>query len=326
MSVEIREENLESLSHYHNDPGFRLNWPSIFTLPVWLQIWWAVFRNDCELCLYSLWQDGVLIGIAPLMRRGAEARFLGAPDVCDYLDFITVPGKEKEFLVALLPALKDLKIDRLELSAQRPDAVIFKGFFTADIGSAYRGRFQLEDQSYELALTPSWESYLAGLNKKQRHEVRRKLRRLENETKDCRYRIIKKEDQAENFTPVFLDLFQQNPEKADFLTEKMEQYFRLLIARTIDADMARFGLLEIDGVVAAAVFYFDYRERVYLYNSGYRSDYGALSTGLLSKLLCIKSSIEEGRQVFDFLKGQEAYKSRLGGTAIPIYKVEITIS
>ena len=115
-------------------------------------------------------------------------------------------------------------------------------------------------------------------------------------------------------------------QKAVFLTEKMDQYFRLLITNTACAGLACFGLLEIDGVAAAAVFYFDYRDRIYLYNSGYRSDYGALSAGLLSKILCIRDSIEKGRQVFDFLKGQEVYKSRLGGTAIPIFKAKIAIS
>ncbi len=330
MSVEVRAENLESLFVYNNDPGFGLNWPSIFTLPVWLQTWWAVFGGDYELSLHSLWQDRVLIGIAPLMCRGEEACLLGSPDICDYLDFITVPGKEKEFMQALLPELRKQGIRQLELYAQRPDSVAFKGFFSANNSagdnSIGEGQFQLENLSYELVLPSSWKDYLAGLSKKQRHEVRRKLRRFDNEAGGWRYRVITESEAVEGFTPVFFDLFQQNPEKANFLTEQMDQYFHLLINNMTAAGLARFGLLEIDGVVAAAVFYFDFRERVYLYNSGYQSDYGVLSAGLLSKILCIRDSIEEGRQIFDFLKGREAYKSRLGGAAIPIYKVKIAIS
>jgi CelD/BcsL family acetyltransferase involved in cellulose biosynthesis len=326
MSAEVRVETLESLSGYHDDLGNGLNWSSIFVLPVWLQAWWAIFGEEYELSLHSVWQNGELIGIAPLMRRGEEAFFLGSPDVCDYLDFITVPGKEKEFLQGLLPELKRQKIGRLELYAQRPDSVIFQGLFLSELDLAYRGQFWREDQSYEIILASTWDDYLALLNKKQRHEVRRKMRRLENEALGYRYRIIGEGLALEDYMPDFFDLFQQNPEKAVFLTEKMEQYFRLMIAGTARAGLARFGLLEVDGVMVAAVFFFDYQGRIYLYNSGYLSEYAALSVGLLSKIHCLKDSIAGGKQVFDFLKGQEVYKSRLGGTAIPIYKVKITIT
>jgi hypothetical protein len=78
MSAEVRVETLESLSGYHDDLGNGLNWSSIFVLPVWLQAWWAIFGEEYELSLHSVWQDGELIGIAPLMRRGEEAFFLAA--------------------------------------------------------------------------------------------------------------------------------------------------------------------------------------------------------------------------------------------------------
>lgn len=328
MPFKVKEETLGSLFACYETSGQKLNWSSVFTLPVWLKSWWEIFGKDYQLCLHSVWLDEELIGIAPLMRRGSEACLIGSPDVCDYLDFITIPGKEKEFLQGLLPELKMLGIERLELSAQRPDAAIFKGYFTgaADFGCDFRGQFAPEDQSFEIKLYSTWEDYLAGLANKERHEIRRKLRRLKNEVKGYRYRVIGGSGEMEDFTAYFLDLFKQNPEKDNFLTEKMERFFHMLIVNMARADLARFGLLEIDGSVAAAVLYFDYRDRIYLYNSGYIADYGSLSVGLLSKILCIRDSIERGRPVFDFLKGQEVYKSRLGGTAIPIYKVQIIIN
>jgi hypothetical protein len=48
--------------------------------------------------------------------------------------------------------------------------------------------------------------------------------------------------------------------------------------------------------------------------------------GLLSKILCLKESIERGRQKWDFLKGGEAYKYRIGGEKIALYRCHITIS
>lgn len=326
MSFKIQKESFESVSGYFADRAKGLNWPSIFVLPLWMQAWWKIFGGDYEPLLLSAFKDQDLIGIAPLMRRGPEAFIVGSADVCDYLDFITIPGRESDFFSALLPALKKEGIERLELSAQRPDAAVFSGIFAAREQLSVEAGFSRENESFEINPGTSWEDYLAGLKKKQRHEVRRKLRRLGNKGGSYNYRVIDKAEEIKEFVPLFLELFQHNPDKAGFLTERMEQFFRELIEVASGAGLARFGLLEIEEEPAAVVLYFDYEGRIYLYNSGFSSRYSDLSPGLISKILCIRDSIEKGRRVFDFLKGREVYKSRLGGISIPIYKTRITIT
>ncbi len=328
MSYKIKEETINTLFDYQNKTGQALNWPFVFTLPVFLQTWWMVFGQGHELILRSVFRDEQLIGLAPLMRYGSTASFLGSPDVCDYLDFMIVSGKETEFFQALLPALEKEGIKQLELNGQRPEAAIFRGLFASEKNKEYHGLlyFTRENEAFEMNLPASWEGYLAGLSKKQRHEVRRKLRRLEKDSAGYHYRVIEEDGKVQEFIPSFFKLMQNNPDKADFFTAKMEQFFYALIDNLARAGLARFGLLEIDGITTAAVLYFDYQGRINLYNSGYISEYSFLSTGLLSKVLCIRHGIEQGRQVFDFLKGDEVYKKRLGGTAVPIYKVEVDIS
>ena len=49
-----------------------------------------------------------------------------------------------------------------------------------------------------------------------------------------------------------------------------------------------------------------------------RSQYDSLSVGLLSKVFCIKEGIQQGKKRFEFLKGNEIYKQRLGGKEIPL--------
>ncbi len=325
MAFEIKEETIESFLNYYDGPGRSLDWPSVFTLPAWLRAWWESFGEGWELCLQSVWQDQDLIGLAPLMCEGKVGRLIGSIDLCDYLDFVVLPQKDTNFFQALLPALRARGIEKLELEAQHPAAYIFNGLFAFDAEGRFpvQLNFSRQDLSFELPLPESWEGYLTMLKKKQRHEVRRKLRRLENESNSYRYRVIDKRQEVKEFLPRFINLFGRNPEKANFLTEEREQFFYRLLDANSHLDLARFGLLEIDGAIAAAVLYFDYRQRVYLYNSGYVPDYGHLSAGLLSKVLCLKHSIENGVAVFDFLKGAEVYKSRLGAKAVPVYKVTL---
>lgn len=332
MTYHLKEETIETLQAYYLDQSNGLCWPTIFTLPAWIQTWWnTVAPDNATLTIRSVWAGEELLGIAPLFVEGSAARLLGTPNVCDYLDFITVPGREKEFFDALLPSLAAEGIKLLELESQRPEASVFEGFFASGNHERFSGEFKRENESSEIALPADWEGYLNLLSKKQRHEVRRKLRKLENETESFNYSVIGSglEDSGAEvaaFFPQFLELFRENPDKEDFLTDKMEGYFAALVETTAAAGLARFGLLEVDGEPVAAVLYFNYRGRYYLYNSGYRSDYRALSAGLISKILCIKESIETGTQIFDFLKGPEIYKTRLGGKTIPIYTATIKIS
>lgn len=323
MPPQLKEENIKSLFRYYSAEEYNLNWPYLFTLPFWLQSWWNVFGGESELMLRSVWHEGKLIGVAPLRKKGKEAFFIGSADVCDYLDFIVQEREERNFFNTLIPGLRQEGIDKLILYAQRPEAAVFRLLARESIASEYRVNFEREDHAFEISIPKDWNSYLANLKKKQRHEVRRKLRRLENETENYSYRVIWGKKEIAQFLPRFLELFEQNPEKADFLTENMERFFKTLILEAADEGLARFGLLEVEGVTAAAILYFEYKKRVYLYNSGYSSDYASLSSGLLSKILSIKDSIEKEQSVYDFLKGREVYKSRLGGKAVPIYRVEI---
>ena len=70
---------------------------------------------------------------------------------------------------------------------------------------------------------------------------------------------------------------------------------------------------------------FDYQDAMYLYNSAYDPQFNSLSVGLLCKVLCLQHNIELGKKKWDFLKGGEPYKYRIGGEQIPLYRYQIII-
>jgi CelD/BcsL family acetyltransferase involved in cellulose biosynthesis len=114
-------------------------------------------------------------------------------------------------------------------------------------------------------------------------------------------------------------------DKADFMTEQMERFFRLLVTAMQDIGLLKLGALELDNRAVAEILCFDYNNCMYLYNSGYEPEYTSLSAGLLSKVLAIKDSIEKGMNKFDFLKGAEPYKYHLGGQEVPLFRCQIII-
>ena len=109
------------------------------------------------------------------------------------------------------------------------------------------------------------------------------------------------------------------------MNAQRESFFKSLAKAMAQAQLLRLGILELDALPIAVVMCFDYNDTVYLYNSGYDPTYGSLSVGLISKILSIKDSIGRGRRKFDFLKGAEDYKYRLGGKEIPLHGCQIRL-
>jgi CelD/BcsL family acetyltransferase involved in cellulose biosynthesis len=90
-------------------------------------------------------------------------------------------------------------------------------------------------------------------------------------------------------------------------------------------NLLKLFFLDLDGKPAAAVMCFDYNSTMYLYNNGYDERFSSLSVGLLSKVLTIKKSIKSERKKYDFLKGTEAYKHRLGGKPVNLYRCQVKL-
>ncbi len=290
-----------------------------------MRVWWQAFGSDAELYLRAVRQGEKIIGIAPLLIRGETASFIGSADICDYLDFIVAPGMERDFFSALLDDLGQQGIGQLDLRPVRADSTVLIHLTAAARERQYDVLCHESGASVELNLPSSWDDYLAALSTKQRHEVRRKLRRLWESDK-VEYHCQELRHGVGDFMDTFLELFSKSRgEKSSFMTASMESFFRSLAGAMAETGILRVGVLKLDSRPVAVVMGFDYRDAVYLYNSAYDPDYRHLSVGLLSKVLCIKDSIQQGRKKWDFLGGRESYKYHLGGKEVPLYDCRIRV-
>jgi len=325
MSYTIKEESFTSLSAYWSGATYNLRWNSVFVLPAWLQTWWQMFGSEADLYLRSVWKDKGIVGVAPLLVRGETASIVGSGDVCDYLDFIVAPGREQDFFTVLLDGLEHEGIKYLELGSLRPDSTVLTDFAELAEQRGCQLVSNKIDVSLELDLPSTWDDYLAVLTGKQRHELKRKLRRL-REAGSVDYHCVKVNRDSRDLMDTFLELFSLSREdKADFMTGQMESFFRLLAGAMAEIGLLRFGILELDSIPVAMTMGFDYNGTAYLYNSGYHPGYSYLSVGLLSKALGIKDSIQMGSKKWDFLRGGESYKYDLGGREVPLYTYHVTI-
>lgn len=324
MAFTVSSEDFNWYSATWRDGTDSLPWDTFFVLPPWVRVWEEYFAPDSDSRFLAVRQDDRLIGIAPLIIRDNIAHLTGSSDVCDFVDFIVADGVETEFSGALFDYLINNGITALQMPSLRPDSIAQRWLLPLARERGYQTSLKREDISLECNLPTTWEDYLMRLSTKQRHEVRRKLRRLD-EAGEVKYRFIENTAEIPAFMEVFLNFFvESRADKAMFLTDHMNDFFRAMTLATSEVGLLRPGLLELNGIPVAAVLCFDYQDTIYLYNSGYDPEYRSLSVGIASKVLYIKDAIERGKKRFDFLKGNEHYKFQLGGEEIPIVECRVT--
>ncbi|HAZ31845.1 MAG TPA: hypothetical protein DCY61_03990, partial [Dehalococcoidia bacterium] len=202
-------------------------------------------------------RDGdAVIGVAPLLLKGNRASFMGSPDVCDYLDFVVAPEREGDFFNTLLTSLAESGIASLDLPSLRPDSTVLTSLLRIARERGLAISCEPHDVSLELDLPATWDEYLEMLSAKQRHEVRRKLKRL-SEAGDIDY-VVEDGNATGECIDLFLRLFRAtSKEKSTFMTADMEAFFRS-IAEAM-ADIVKLGILKIDAMPVAAVMCLDYR-------------------------------------------------------------------
>jgi CelD/BcsL family acetyltransferase involved in cellulose biosynthesis len=288
-------------------------------------VWWQTFGSGLEPHLCSIRYNDELIGIAPLLFQESRAHLVGSPDVCDHLDVIVTPGSGRAFFQHLIPYLRQQGISRLDMGVVRADSVVFSDFLPVAKSLNCKVFSEPEDVAMELDLPSTWDEFLKLLTGKERHEIRRKLRRL-NEAGRVNFRVVESQAEVGEQIDLFLTLFKLNrSDKSDFMTDQRASFFRSLAGAMAEAGILKLFFLDLDDIPAAAVMCFDYNSTVYLYNNGYDNQYRSLSVGLLSKIFTIQDSIRRGKNTYDFLKGTEAYKHRLGGKPVQLYRCQVKL-
>ncbi len=297
---------------------------SIFLSPQWQEVWWENFRDGREMTGFSVSADGGSVdALASLSRLGDSIGFVGAPDTFDYNDFLVRPGFEEIFYRTLLDVLDGWEWNSLRLDSLLEDSPTL--FHLPDMARSrgYAVEVEYEDVTSGVALPADWEQFLGLLTKKDRHELRRKLRRLDSQTQ-WRWYCLRTPGEVLAGFDEFLSLMRMSHAgKEEYMTPERERFFRALARRMAELDRIRLFFMEIDGTRAAASLCFDYGPARLLYNSGYDPGLSYYSVGLLLHAMCVKDAIEQGLGYFDFLRGPEPYKAHLGGRQKSLYRMVV---
>lgn len=291
----------------------------------YLTAWWSTLGggewSQGDLCVViARGEDGNLVGAAPLFftqnQEGENALlFLGSIEISDYLDVICRREDLPAFLRALLSRLAESDtpswrvLDLFNILEDSPTLPALS-MAAAELGWVYQQE-RLQHCPY-IPLPGDWETYLAGIDKKQRHEIRRKIRRVESADVPVRWYIVQDETALEAEIDGFLHLMGQDEDKQTFLTDLMRTQMRSVVRAAFREKWLQLAFLEIDGKKAAGYLNFDYGNHIWVYNSGLDHQFGYYSPGWVLLSYLLEWANDHKRQAFDFMRGDEEYKYRFG--------------
>jgi len=302
----------------------------------YLKTWWETrgggeWPEDSLLVLAAAFEEEELVGVAPLFQAenvlGQPAlMFVGAIEVSDFLDFIVGPKNLQPFISGLIDFLLKEDLPRWDLL----DLVnILEGSPTlaalekeADHRGWSHNQVLLQPAPY-ISLPGNFEQYLAGIDKKQRHEIRRKLRNVEQDLAEGELYFTETPEKLEADVDAFLDMMAQDPHKREFLTDTMRQHLHNTARFAFEKDWLQLAFFTLDGNKAAANMSFNYNHRIWLYNSGWDWEYREYSPGWILIAYLIRWASENGVQEIDFMRGDEPYKYKFGGVDRHVFRVSL---
>jgi CelD/BcsL family acetyltransferase involved in cellulose biosynthesis len=298
--------------------------PSVFLTWRWQTEWAAAFVTTALQIHTVTAADGGLAGLLPLYEEGPGLfRVLGGVDISDYLDVIAEAGREEEIWQALLQhrAAQRAEWDLHAVRAASPTVSLLPRL-APSVG--LRAVAAVEERCPVLALPGTWDEYLARLPGKDRHELRRKMRKLERELPAVGIRSHATAEGWDDALTRFLVLHRRSKiGKARFMDDRMERFFRAGTLALVERGWARLWFLESDGTPIASFLCLEYAGSVGLYNSGFEPEHARLAPGIVLLAHVIRDAIERGIPTFDFLRGEEGYKQDFGPRPEDLYRIRV---
>jgi len=294
------------------------------------KLWWESrgaeeWSEDCQLLLIIAEDDGELRGIAPLFRTPQRGvRLVGSTAISDYLDFIVPPEDAVEFISGVWDTLQEMDWCCIILDNILETSPLIPSFQQLVPQSAGCINVLPLEVAPSISLDGDWETYLSSVKKKQRHEIRRKMRRADESESQVVFTLIK---QAEDLPQAMQDVFRLmrfDEEKRIFLTPAMEALFEKLAEWAFNEGILNLVFLEIAGQRSACNLSFDYDNQIWLYNSGISAEHQELSPGWVILGNLIQWSTNQGKKRFDFMRGDEEYKYRFGAENRQLFRLQIS--
>lgn len=309
----------------------------------WRATWWRFFGPSYDrrrrLAIGVVRDEGRIVGIAPCYTergpiQGQKLVWLGSGKACtDYQRFLIDPNASAEQHAAINDHLIDAIYDHVVRRAQQDiwdlDGVEPAIGTTIELERSLRGRgFSVHaepiESSWVMDLPGDWKTFVTGCHRTVRRKIHKSERRAAGPS--VHFFTATTPEQIAAFWPEFVRLHAArfstkvadggcfaDPTFAQFLPEAV----RLLSER----GLVRLYWCEVHGRPISTQLYLLAGRSAQMYQSGFDPGYSEYEPGYLLYTHVFRSLIESGFTTFDFLRGDETYKSGWNTRKVPLVRL-----
>jgi CelD/BcsL family acetyltransferase involved in cellulose biosynthesis len=299
---------------------------SVFASFEWQHAWWQAYGRGQPLRLLLATDHGTLVGILPLYIQTLPMlrypvrllRFVGTggDTFPDDLGPILAAGREADVARALADAVMRLPGWDVLLLTDMDPACRFTAIMGAAAGKVPFGSMsgRAERIAY-LDLPPTWDAWLASLSRDRRYRIKNIRKKLNAAHPTARFFVWNDPKTLDQGLDRLVQLHHKRWESVGkthaFSSPEYIACHRAAMAGCMARDRLRLYCLEIAGQVVAMYYFYKFRDRVYLMQSGFDPDFGNVKPGQVLLGHVVEHAIGEGNKVLDFLRGDHRYKDEL---------------
>jgi CelD/BcsL family acetyltransferase involved in cellulose biosynthesis len=320
----------------------------IFLTYDWCRIWWKYYGGKRKLRIFTFRHQGTLVGIIPVFL---EKIWLGPT----FVRAVKIVGTDFTPIAVSLPVRDDLLSEVLHaflsesISKHQWDILYIgplAGLFDKYekivsmcreiLGQSHHISIKENNVQTYFKLGENWESYLAGLSKDDRGDVRRNYRYISKTVGDESAQVISRFADAGSLEEIFnefVDMHQEHWKKigkaGHFGDWPDARNFHFEVAKTqLQKNRLRLLKVMIKDYCLGYEYNYKFGETFFQFLNA-RSDIEQLKSISVGKIVfgeLVKSALDEKVRYIDSMRGKYEYKLRLGGELLPIHSIYISRS
>jgi CelD/BcsL family acetyltransferase involved in cellulose biosynthesis len=304
----------------------------------WMYGWAETYQATHRLHLLQASDDGGrTIGYAPLAlsrsrKKGRTLELLGSGKACgDDVSLLALPGCGE--------AVADAAADWLcrGAGATSWDWIRLEGVAAGDpvmkrlqerLSEAGAAALRRDDLStWAIDVPPTWDEYLARFGKNGRHHLRSALRRLDDEKLALEYARPESREQCLAMFATIAELhgrrWQGTNHGGSFAAPGFREFLEAVVLRWFDEGSLWMRLLSSHGRPWVGALATLQGRHLHCYLFGREPECGRSDAGMIANAAMIHEAVGAGIEKFDFLRGDEEYKSRLLAKPSPQVLIEV---
>ena len=300
----------------------------------WVMAWLNQLETTVKPYIILVTSDsGEWLGLAPLFekRTSIGVRRLdwisSGPACADYLGIVARPEHVQEVNQLVAQTLFERKrCPELLLEGCAKNCPNMADFLMRLDRFGFTCHQEAMDSGWELNLPSSWDQ----LNQSFSSSMRRKTRKAIDRLADPRTAIwssINQPYEVDRLWSTFVDLHQRRRislgQPGCFANQKFHAFLKLAFKQLHAAGLAELIVVESEQTPIAAALVLKDHQTAYLYQSGVNPEVLQREPGYQFIVVAIQHAIERGFKKFDFLRGNEKYKTRWNTRPKPMVRIRI---